>query len=217
MTIQALSKMISLAHWHWRPFFLRALMLLLLASKAAPVSAQNAAGEASQEQAVSSLLLICIYYGHWPEPLDWRSNRVVRIGCLGKTTLDKTFNKVAADFKSQRFKDGAITFTNSFNPADLADCHVVYIADTSSATIRKAIDALGRKPILLVSAAKDFAEQGGTIQVFMEPGEQFQWDLNLDHLATVKIAVSSKMKERARNLIQNGRKIPIPARKGTAP
>jgi len=183
--------------------------LLLGLLLATPLAGQTPRPESptTEERVVSSFLLNCLYYGQWPAAFDWQSNKVARIGILGKNLLGDTLRTVADDFQGRRFPEGQILITNSLNPADLVDCHVIYVVESGAPPVAKVIEAFAGRPVILVSASKGFVDLGGTLELHLEPGKPPRWDLNMDQLSASRVLLGSPMKARASLLIENGRRI----------
>ena len=81
--------------------------------------------------------------------------------------------------------------------ADLAACHLLYIAGSEDAQLPKLLSALADRPVLTISDHDGFAERGVIINLFQE-GRYVRFQINLGAVTRSKLSVSSKLLRLAR-------------------
>lgn len=86
--------------------------------------------------------------------------------------------------------------------AELPGCHVVFVAHKDSATRRAALAELKGRPVLTVSDAPSFLEEGGVIRFQVE--QYVEMGVNLDQARASSLTVQTRMLEVSRDVLENG-------------
>jgi len=183
-------------------------LIAVLAAVAALASADSSAQrveQLSRSDALAYFTLNCAYFGLWPAAVDPQQTKVLRIGVLGRSDLADSLQAVADRAKATWFRGGEIVFRRGEKPADIADCHIVFVGDLGDAGLREAFAALDDRPVLLLSESRGFVDRGGSVGVWIER-ESLHFELNLDRLHAQGITLDSKFLGKAAAFIHDGRR-----------
>lgn len=185
------------------------LLTLLGLAAAAPAvfAAEPGRPTLSRADAISFLLLNCVYYGTWPDESSPTKTKRLKLGVLGRDPLGKSLREAADKACGSWFKDGVVDIVHSDRPQDLAGCHAVFVGSLPAGGMAAMQAEWAKKPILLLGDLPNFAREGGTVGIRIEQ-ERLLFELNLDQLAETGVELSAKLRQRASGFIRNGRPEP---------
>jgi hypothetical protein len=84
----------------------------------------------------------------------------------------------------------------------LPNCQIIFIAYKEVADRRSVLVALKSKPVLTVSDAPEFLQEGGIIRFQVK--DRVQMSINLDQARAVSLAIQTKMLEVSSDILENG-------------
>lgn len=85
---------------------------------------------------------------------------------------------------------------------ELPNCQIVFIGYKDAARRRAALAELKKSPVLTVSEAPDFLQEGGIIQ--LQTAERVEMSINLDQARSASLVIQTKMLEVSREVVENG-------------
>ena len=113
------------------------------------------------------------------------------------------FGSVLDDTLSGRTEQGrAFQVFRAATLERLPSCQILYIALDDPSERQAALAALKRRPVLSVSDADGFLEEGGMIQ--FQVGERVEMSVNLDQAKAAALRIQTKMLEVSRRVLENG-------------
>ena len=195
----------SASHCGWRSRRGRSLLgrrlvvSLVLGSLAlqAGVSAQPAEADASAIEA--AMLRNFARYVTWPSTAFPSDNSPWRLCVLGSDPFGSLLDRTVGG----RIEQGrSFSIVRATDPAALASCHIVFIAATETPKRRAALAAWKGLPILTVSDAPGFLQEGGAIR--FDIGDRVELSVNLDQARSLALKVQTKLLEVAREVLDNG-------------
>jgi hypothetical protein len=123
-------------------------------------------------------------YVVWPN----RRNQLV-IGVVGDGDMGPILKQVL-DGKKSDGKDIRIAIHPS--EAELHDCDILYVADSSPAEIHSILHRIGGRSVLTVGETDRFVRAGGMVAM-VRSGDQMQIEVNLTELRTAQLQMSSRL------------------------
>lgn len=102
--------------------------------------------------------------------------------------------------------DGQTAFGRTFStsvrkrPAEALDCHVLFLAETSSRPPAEWIHELADRPILTVSEVDEFALMGGVIGLYRD-GNRVAFDVSISAMHRANLRISAHLLKLARNIV----------------
>src|ERR1019366_5149042 len=166
------------------------------ASQAA-VSAQPAEANASEIEA--AMLRNFARYVTWPPGAFQSDHSPWRLCVLGPDPFGALLERTVGDRSEQ---GRSFSVVRASDPAALTACHIVFIAATETRKRRAALAAWKGLPILTVSDAPDFLQEGGAIR--LDVGDRVELSVNLDQARSLALKVQTKLLEVAREVLDNG-------------
>lgn len=133
-------------------------------------------------------------YVEWPEG-TLKPDAPVRF-CLAPG--DSAMSGKLGELTAQSVQGRAIQIKHAARPADLEDCHVVYLpVDLPAASMINWQEAAARSHTLTVSETPDFIEAGGMIGL-VAVGSRYRFDINLVNARRAELRISSYLLKLAR-------------------
>jgi hypothetical protein len=86
--------------------------------------------------------------------------------------------------------------------ADIRSCHVVFVAHRGSESRRAILAELASRPILTVSDAPEFLQEGGVIR--FQVSDHVEFSVNLDQANSASLKIPTKVLEVANEIVENG-------------
>ena len=159
------------------------------------------AQEKFSEPAVKAGLVVkFISFVEWPAHANAPASAEVVIGVYGSEAHRKAMNEAARQSLEQPRK---IVVRKVNSAAEAAGCHLVFFG--GSGKVVPWLSALRKLPVLTVSDAPQFAEQGGMIG-FVVVDQNLRFDINPEAGQEAGLKISSKVLSLARRVVRTERK-----------
>ena len=166
-------------------------MLIALGTNARAV--EN--GDTAQEHQVkAAFLLNFVKYVKWPAHAFEQPDAPLVIAVLGTDPFGKVLDDTLRDktvgsrkLEVRRFK----------SLQELSTCHLLFVAASEAPKLAKIVEALGKKPVLLVGETEKFASAGGCIGFYVED-KKVRFEFNLESSKRFELEVSSQLLKLAR-------------------
>jgi hypothetical protein len=177
----------------------RLLVSLVLSSLAlqTAVSAQPAEADAAAIEA--AMLRNFAHYITWPSTAFASDKSPWRLCVLGPDPFGSLLERTVGGRTEQ---GRGFSVVRAADPAALTACHMVFIAATETSKRRAALAAWQGLPILTVSDAPSFLQEGGAIR--LDIGDRVELSVNLDQARALSLKVQTKLLEVAREVLDNG-------------
>jgi hypothetical protein len=134
-------------------------------------------------------------YVSWPHPRE----RLV-IGVIGEGSMGPVLKQVLEG----KVSDGRrITVVMHSSDADLRECDLLYVAESSPARIRSILDRVGSRAVLTVGDTEQFTRTGGMVGL-VRSGDQIEIEVNLNALRSRQLEMSSRLLKMAVIVSTNG-------------
>jgi hypothetical protein len=104
---------------------------------------------------------------------------------------------------SGKFKERPSQARRVSNGAELDGCNLLYIAASEASRLSRVLSMVGNKPVLTVSDASGFADQGVLINLYQQD-RRLRFEINLAAARRTRLVFSSK-------LLRLGRLVGAPA------
>ena len=135
----------------------------------------------------------------WPANVFADDRSPWRICVLGSDPFGDSLDKTLTG----RSEQGRVfQILRAENLSELPRCQIVYIAYKDAAKRRAVLAELKNLPVLTVSDAPDFLQEGGIIQ--FQIGDRVGMSINLDQARSASLAIQTKMLEVSQNVVENG-------------
>lgn len=152
-------------------------------------------------QVASEGQLKAAYLVNFLKYIDWPNGRQTASICvLGRDNL----MSYLAPYEGRQVNARELRIRRIAGPDQLADCQLLFIADTEEARLPAVLRWTEKQPILTVSDAENFARDGGAIALIRSDG-RLQFDINNDTLARSNLKPSSQLMRLARQIIGAGK------------
>lgn len=179
--------------------FIRWAVVLLLMLYLPSLSASQASVTENPNKIEAAFLRNFARYVTWP-PAVFADNRSFwRICILGNDPFGDVLDNTLAG-RAEQERSFEIVRTDTLN--ELPDCQIVFVAYQDAAKRRAALAALKNLPILTVSDAPEFLQEGGIVQFHV--GDRVEMSINLDRSRSASLSIQTKMLEVSREVIENG-------------
>jgi hypothetical protein len=139
------------------------------------------------------------HYVTWPESAFSDDQSPWRICILGNDPFGELLEN---SLKGRTEKGRSFSVQRTDKPSELHHCQIVYVAYKVSMSRRAALTELKNLPVLTVSNAPGFLEEGGIIR--FDVREHVEMSINLDHAHAASLSVQTKMLEVSKRVIVNG-------------
>jgi hypothetical protein len=182
-----------------RRWFVRPLLVLLIAGAAWGPAATGETAEAEANAIEAAMLRNFARYVLWPPAVFSNDHSPWRVCILGPDPFGKTLDETLRG-RTEQGRGFEITRTQD---TDLPHaCHIVFVAYADEAKRRAALSALRRQPALTVSEAPGFLEEGGIIR--FEVSDRVEMGVNLDQARISSLRIPTKLLEVSRDVLDNG-------------
>jgi hypothetical protein len=138
-------------------------------------------------------------YVTWPDQTFSVSDSPWCVGILGQ---DPFGDILEVTFKGRIEKGRSFEIFRANMPDELPPCQIVFVSYRDVEKRRAALLKLKNKPVLTVSNAPDFLNEGGII--LLEAKDRVHMSINLDQARAVSLTIQTKMLEVSQNVIENG-------------
>ena len=139
------------------------------------------------------------HYVTWPPKAFSESQSEWHIGILGRDPFGGVLEEILT-VKAEQGRDFVVF--RAENLEDLPQCQIIYIAYNDAGRRRAVLNTLKDKPVLTVSEAADFLNDGGVIQFHV--GDRVSMSINLDQAKRSMLHIQTKMLEVASEILENG-------------
>jgi hypothetical protein len=139
------------------------------------------------------------HYITWPEKAFTDPQVPWQICILGSDPFGNVLEKT---FEGRTEQGRSFTILRTRKLTELYSCQIVYVAYKVSANRRAALSSLQGQPVLTVSNAPDFLQEGGIIR--FDVTDYVELSVNLDQAKAASLQVQTKVLEVSRAVIENG-------------
>jgi hypothetical protein len=182
-----------------RFFQLSGLLTLLLLVSLPLSAASQELRQTNPWRVEAAFLRNFAHYVTWPESTFSDDQSPWRICILGEDPFGELLENT---LKGRTEKGRSFTIQRTDKSSELRNCQIVYVAYKVSMSRRAALAELKDQPVLTVSNAPGFLEEGGMIRFDVK--QHVEMSINLDHARAASLSVQTKMLEVSRNVIVNG-------------
>lgn len=139
------------------------------------------------------------HYVTWPPDVFADDHTPWCIGILGNDPFGDVLDKTLAGRTEQ---GRSFEVLRADSPNELPKCQIVFVAYQDAAKRRAALATLKNLPVLTVSDAPEFLQEGGIIQFHV--GDRVEMSINLDQSRSASLTIQTKMLEVSREVVENG-------------
>jgi hypothetical protein len=138
-------------------------------------------------------------YVTWPASAFAGPGSPWRVGILGRDPFGDILENT---FKGRVEQGRPFAIYRGDDPEDLPECNIVFVAYRDPARRRSAIAQFRGKPVLTVSDAPNFLQEGGIIR--LEVRDRVKMSINLDGVRSSSLTIQTKMLEVSDRVVENG-------------
>ncbi len=169
-----------------------AFFILIIAGWNSHLQGQTSEGAVvNREYAIKAAYLYNFgYYVAWPENTFADDQAPFAIGVLGADPFGDVLDEIA---RTKKIAGRQIVIKRFASMEDYQPCHILFV--TSSARAADSLAAIQKAhfyPVLLVGESPGFAEQGGTINFFIEEN-RVRFEVNMEVAKQEQLKISSKL------------------------
>lgn len=148
-------------------------------------------GLVNREYAIKAAYLYQFgHYIQWPADSFAQEQSPFVIGVLGADPFGDALDEIARD---KKISGRPIEVVRLASPADYKPCHILFITSSAAAEDQISVIQKSQKnPVLLVGESPGFAQQGGTINFFIE-GNRVRFEVNMEVAKREQLKISSKL------------------------
>ncbi len=176
------------------------IILLILMLCASPCGLSQESRQSDPWAIEAAFLRNFTRYVNWPETSFATPESPWTICVLGK---DPFGNLLERTFAGRTEQGRSFALLRTKDSEDLRLCHIVYVAYQVSASRRAALTGLGHWPVLTVSNAPGFLQEGGMIR--FEVVGTVGLHVNLDQAKAASLSIQTKVLEVSDSVIDNGK------------
>lgn len=125
----------------------------------------------------------------WPASAFTDATSPFVIGILGEDPFGAYLDETV---RNEAVGDHKLVVERYPTPADIKDCHILFISLSNRQEVRQALDAVKGKPVLTVSDSEGFARTGGMVRLYNEGGH-IRLRINLQPADDASLLMSSKL------------------------
>jgi|SRR5690348_2285263 uncharacterized protein DUF4154 len=153
------------------------------------ITAPAQSPRAPEYQVKAAFLYNFAKFVEWPAQAFPSSSAPFRICVLGRDPFGDTFTGIVQGKLISGHPIVALTLPSA---AEVRPCHVLFIGNTDSATLKAALDRMRGFPILTVGESADFLALGGMINFVLED-DRVRFEINLAAAELHHLKLSSKL------------------------
>jgi len=153
------------------------------------IGLKGATASLSEYQIKGLFLVNFIKYVDWPEASFSGSESPVVIGIIGVNPFDEHLKRIIND---KEVKGRKVMVIEVQNQADVARCHLLFIAKSERNRVNDILRMVGEKPILTVGEDEAFLDAGGVIN-FVLKNEKIRLEINLIAVSDRPLSISSRL------------------------
>jgi len=122
----------------------------------------------------------------WPAGACADTNAPFLIGILGTDPFGKDFDEA---LKTESIKGRRVEIRRASQVDKLADCQMVFVADSETGRLEAILRRLQRKPVLVISDTPGAAQRGSMINFFKENGKvRFEFNVAAAEYANLRLS-----------------------------
>lgn len=173
-------------------------LFLLLPCAAFPAGDSDV--RVAQQSVIKAVFLYnFILFSSWPDAA--KKEQPLTIGILGEDIFQDAFSAVEGKWIKSKGKHLEIKrFGNRSVDESVLSCDLVFIGWEQKEKRKETIQALKGHPVLTVSDAEGFIEDGGMIS-FVKVGKKIRWEMNAKAIRDSGLGLSSQLYRNATRVI----------------
>lgn len=144
---------------------------------------------ASEYQVKAVFLFNFVQFVDWPALAGTDSQLPLLIGIVGTDPFGPFLDET---IRGERLGARPIQLRRYREIADIGQCNVLFISRSESDRVPEILAVLKNRPVLTVSDAEAFANQGGMIQFFTDQ-DRIRLRINLEAAQAANVTISSKL------------------------
>ncbi|MFZ2407088.1 MAG: YfiR family protein [Methylobacter sp.] len=180
-------------------YFIRWAAVLLLMLYWPSLSAGQELAAENPNKVEAAFLRNFARYVTWPPGVFADDRSFWRICILGNDPFGDVLDNTLAG-RAEQGRSFEMVRADTLN--ELPNCQIVFVAYQDAAKRRAALAALKNLPVLTVSDAPEFLQEGGIIQFHV--GDRVEMSINLDQSRSASLTIQTKMLEVSREIVENG-------------
>lgn len=165
----------------------------LFISHSGPAAAQ----QPSEYQVKAAFLYNFLNFVEWPQSV--LNDTTLTIGILGTNP----FREAIKRFEARKVEGRSLRIVHSERLQDLPFCHILFVSNSEEKSFTQIFQYLSNQPTLTVGETKDFAQQGGIVNFFLQ-NNKVRFEVNLQQSKDARLRLSSKLLKLAR-IVENER------------
>ncbi len=183
-----------------RRSFVLPLVAVAIAFATVPEPVCAADSDLWRERIMATMVFKFIHYIEWPAPAGGQHvPETITVGVFGAGSVQKTIS----GFNGRSIDGHSLTIRHVTDPADIVDCHVVFVTQTSGYSIDQIVAAMPDSPVILVGNETGFADSGGIINFFTDDHDRVQFEINVHAAESRGLEISSRLLKLARRVLRN--------------
>jgi hypothetical protein len=143
----------------------------------------------SEYQVKAAFLFNFAKFVEWPKGAFATTNSPIVLGVLGKNVFGNDLEKTIRD---RKVNNRAFQFKTFDSPADVTNCHILFISSSEKDNYPKIISSLHDASTLTVSEADGFLKAGGMIN-FRIDGVNIRFEISDEAAKKAGLKISSKL------------------------
>lgn len=174
-------------------------LALLLVLQVPCVAAPQRLPAANPHQVEAAFLRNFARYVTWPSQAHPEAQSPWQVGVLGPDPFGEALE---ASVKGRTEQGRAFEIFRAATLEELPPCHIIFIAYSDAEQRRAVLGRLEHQPVLTVSEAPDFLQEGGMIVFHVD--ERVAMSINLDRARAAALTIQTKMLEVSKSIVENG-------------
>ncbi|MCW3077200.1 MAG: hypothetical protein JWO32_1809 [Bacteroidetes bacterium] len=126
-------------------------------------------------------------YVEWPEA---QSKGDFVIGILGDSPINKELQSLVA---SKKLKGRNIVLKKCSTPEEAAGCHLLYVADSKSGSVKALKEQTKDKPVLIVGEREGLAKKGASLSFVTLEDDELKFDINKKEIEQHQLKIASSL------------------------
>ena len=126
-------------------------------------------------------------YIEWPEA---QSKGDFVIGVLGDSPISKELQALVA---SKKLKGRNIVLKKCNTPEDALSCHLIYVSDSKSSTVKTLKEQTKDKPVLIVGEREGLAKKGAGLSFVTLEDDELKFDINKKEIEQHQLKIASSL------------------------
>lgn len=163
-------------------------------------------GAATQEPIAREFQIKAVFlfnftqFVQWPSTAFEHSDSPLVIGIVGDDPFGSYLDET---LRNEKIENHSLVVERYASIADIADCHILFIALSARQGMRGAVEAMKSKPVLTVSDEENFTKVGGMVRFYNENG-RIRLRINVEPATNSGLTISSKLLRLADVVPSNG-------------